>query len=86
MIHVLSEAAAQTPEAEDDVAEQQALLPPKYIAELSIKGLEARQGQEVTDVNHGYQRLAVLGERGASHAVAIQLVLFKALRSLPILA
>lgn len=44
---VATDSTAQGPEAEEDIGEEEALLPPEDVAELAIQRLAARQGEKV---------------------------------------
>jgi hypothetical protein len=45
--NVPCKATSYRPDAEDQVGEQQTLLPPKDVRELAIEGLESRQREEI---------------------------------------
>lgn len=88
LVDILRQAAAQAAQAKDDIGEEKALLPAEDVGELAVQGLAARQGQEVSLSRRQLRSdLGVAKRPGVgTHAVAIQLVEFNALRSLPILA
>ena len=83
LLQVPSNAAKETAQSKNAISKQKARFSPEYITQFAIKWLKAGQSKKVPTV---VSNTPEGPEKKNTNAVAIQEVLFKASRSVPILA